>query len=182
MDFTDYTWDQIEGTLLKRISWVRVFISTKTDMAVSIDYIPKIQARKFSLTLKNSWCFKKRSGFKCHGYGRSSVDATDEFEIIEEMETEEVTSFMEIMPSTHRLYLLKQRFWGSFWNCKRKWFCWIISRWVWKLQNYKKLLDNGLILQGEYDAYKKRFLLLCNSVCNKVKGQVIIITWPFNII
>jgi hypothetical protein len=29
-----------------------------------------------------------------------SVDATDEFEIIEEMETEEVTSFMEIMPST----------------------------------------------------------------------------------
>jgi hypothetical protein len=54
MDFTDYTWDQIEGTLLKRISWVRVFISTKTDMAVSIDYIPKIQARKFSLTLKNS--------------------------------------------------------------------------------------------------------------------------------
>jgi hypothetical protein len=27
-----------------------------------------------------------------------------------------------------------------------------------KLQNYKKLLDNGLILQGEYDAYKKEIL------------------------
>jgi hypothetical protein len=27
-----------------------------------------------------------------------------------------------------------------------------------KLQNYKKLLDNGLILQGEYDVYtKERF-------------------------
>jgi hypothetical protein len=38
---------------------------------------------------------------------KKSVDATDEFEIIEEMETEEVTSFMEIMPSTHRLYLLR---------------------------------------------------------------------------
>jgi hypothetical protein len=27
-----------------------------------------------------------------------------------------------------------------------------------KLQNYKKLLDNGLILQGEYDNYKKEIL------------------------
>jgi hypothetical protein len=27
-----------------------------------------------------------------------------------------------------------------------------------KLQNYKKLLDNGLILQGEYDTYKKEIL------------------------
>jgi hypothetical protein len=27
-----------------------------------------------------------------------------------------------------------------------------------KLQNYKKLLDNGLILQGEYDAFKKEIL------------------------
>ena len=29
-----------------------------------------------------------------------------------------------------------------------------------KLQNYKKLLDNGLILQGEYDALKKEILNL----------------------
>ena len=27
-----------------------------------------------------------------------------------------------------------------------------------KLQNYKKLLDNGLIMQGEYDAFKKEIL------------------------
>jgi hypothetical protein len=27
-----------------------------------------------------------------------------------------------------------------------------------KLQNYKKLLDNGLILQGEYDVYKREVL------------------------
>ena len=27
-----------------------------------------------------------------------------------------------------------------------------------KLQNYKKLLDNGLILQGEYDNLKKEIL------------------------
>ena len=29
-----------------------------------------------------------------------------------------------------------------------------------KLQNYKKLLDNGLIMQGEYDAFKKEILSL----------------------
>ena len=27
-----------------------------------------------------------------------------------------------------------------------------------KLQNYKKLLDNGLIMQGEYDNFKKEIL------------------------
>ncbi|MEG1227132.1 MAG: hypothetical protein RSD71_00425, partial [Flavobacterium sp.] len=27
-----------------------------------------------------------------------------------------------------------------------------------KLQNYKKLLDNGLIMQGEYDTFKKEIL------------------------
>jgi hypothetical protein len=43
MDFTDYTWDQIEGTLLKKISGSESF-STKTDI-VSIDYI-LYQARK----------------------------------------------------------------------------------------------------------------------------------------
>jgi hypothetical protein len=32
-----------------------------------------------------------------------------------------------------------------------------------KLQNYKKLLDNGLILQGEYDNYKKEILILCSK-------------------
>jgi hypothetical protein len=56
MDFTDYTWDQIEGTFVENILGSEFSFSTKTDMAVSIDYIPKIQARKFSLTLK-SWMF-----------------------------------------------------------------------------------------------------------------------------
>ena len=47
MDFTDYTWDQIEGTFVKEnILGSEFSFSTKTDMTVSIDYIPKIQARK----------------------------------------------------------------------------------------------------------------------------------------
>jgi hypothetical protein len=59
---------------------------------------------------------------------KKSVDETDEFEIIEEMETEEVTSFMEIMPSTHRLYLLRATILRLILKLQRKWFCWIISR------------------------------------------------------
>jgi hypothetical protein len=69
-------------------------------MAVSIDYIPKIQARKFSLTLKKLDVLKTGAVSNATVMEEVSVDATDEFEIIEEMETEEVTSFMEIMPST----------------------------------------------------------------------------------
>jgi hypothetical protein len=46
MDFIDYTWDQIEATFVKENILGSEF-STKTDMTVSIDYIPKIQARKF---------------------------------------------------------------------------------------------------------------------------------------
>jgi hypothetical protein len=44
MDFIDYTWDQIEATFVKENILGSEF-STKTDMTVSIDYIPKIQAR-----------------------------------------------------------------------------------------------------------------------------------------
>jgi hypothetical protein len=41
-------------------------------MAVSIDYIPKIQARKiFTYAKEQLDVLKKRRGFKCHGYGRS---------------------------------------------------------------------------------------------------------------
>ena len=47
MNFIDYTWDDIEGTFVKEnILGSEFSFSTKTDMQVSIDYIPKIQARK----------------------------------------------------------------------------------------------------------------------------------------
>ena len=77
-------------------------------------------------------------------------------EEIEEVETEEVVNYAEIMPavsnytepiaenpatSTEKL---------SNELTQDELFV--------KLQNYKKLLDNGLILQGEYDAFKKEIL------------------------
>jgi hypothetical protein len=55
MDFIDYTWDQIEATFVKEnILGSEFSFSTKTDMTVSIDYIPKIQARKFRLMLRSN--------------------------------------------------------------------------------------------------------------------------------
>jgi hypothetical protein len=61
MDFIDYTWDQIEATFVKEnILGSEFSFSTKTDMTV--DYIPKIQARKIStyakeqLDILKAWC------------------------------------------------------------------------------------------------------------------------------
>jgi hypothetical protein len=61
MDFIDYTWDQIEATFVKEnILGSEFSFSTKTDMTVSIDYIPKIQARKISTYARGryfkAWC------------------------------------------------------------------------------------------------------------------------------
>jgi hypothetical protein len=46
MDFIDYTWDQIEGAFVKE-NRSEFSFSTKTDMNVSIDYIPKIKLENF---------------------------------------------------------------------------------------------------------------------------------------
>jgi hypothetical protein len=56
MNFIDYTWDEIEGTFVKEnILGSEFSFTTKTNMEVSIDYIPKIQARKFFYI--NNWMF-----------------------------------------------------------------------------------------------------------------------------
>lgn len=162
MDFTDYTWDQIEGTFVKEnILGSEFSFSTKTDMAVSIDYIPKIQARKiFTYAKEQLDVLKTGAVSNATVMEEVSVDATDEFEIIEEMETEEVTSFMEIMPSTPPPLPIKSNdFETHSENAKESGFAGLSQDELFeKLQNYKKLLDNGLILQGEYDAYKKEIL------------------------
>jgi hypothetical protein len=156
MNFTDFTWDEIEGTFMKEnILGSEFSFSTKTQIQVSIDYIPKIQARKISTFAKEQLDLLKNPAV-----AEEANIQVPEFiqEEIEEMETEEVVSFAEIMPavsnyaepiaentatSTEKLSneLTQDELFA-------------------KLQNYKKLLDNGLILQGEYDAFKKEILSL----------------------
>nr|WP_315166736.1 PH domain-containing protein [uncultured Flavobacterium sp.] len=154
MNFIDYTWDEIEGTFVKEnILGSEFSFSTKTELQVTIDYIPKIQARKIFTFAKEQLDILK------NGIAPTAT-ITEEVEVVEEMETEEVTSFAEIMPiSTSGFGSENQEFNSATTITKDKLLSELSQDELFeKLQNYKKLLDNGLILQGEYDAFKKEIL------------------------
>lgn len=154
MNFIDYTWDEIEGTFVKEnILGSEFSFSTKTELQVTIDYIPKIQARKIFTFAKEQLDILK------NGIAPTAT-ITEEVEVVEEMETEEVTSFAEIMPvSTSGFSSENQEFNPASTIAKDKLLSELSQDELFeKLQNYKKLLDNGLILQGEYDAFKKEIL------------------------
>ncbi|MDR7208262.1 PH domain-containing protein [Flavobacterium piscis] len=163
MDFTDYTWDDIAGTFVKEnILGSEFSFNTNTDLSISIDYIPKIQARKIYTYAKEQLDLLKNP-VKIEApvtENEKPVDVYTDFEEeneIEEIETEEVTSFAEIMPATTYTEsfepLQQQASTGD-----RKLSELSKEELFDKLQNYKKLLDNGLIMQGEYDSYKKEIL------------------------
>lgn len=155
MDFTDYTWDDVEGVFVKEnILGSEFSFSTKTDMQVSIDYIPKTQARKMYTFAKEQIDILK-TGTIASEVVTETVALTEE---IEEMETEEVTSFAEIMPAVPNYAepILE----NTTPSTEKPTNELTQDELFAKLQNYKKLLDNGLILQGEYDAFKKEILSL----------------------
>ena len=162
MNFIDYTWDEIEGTFVKEnILGSEFSFTTRTNMEVSIDYIPKIQARKIFTYAKEQLDILK-VGSVLNATMMDDVPASpmEEVEIIEEMETEEVTSFAEIMPVSQPNFTAEnQEFEEVGIPSKDKSLSDLSQDDLFeKLQNYKKLLDNGLILQGEYDAFKKEIL------------------------
>jgi hypothetical protein len=163
MNFIDYTWDEIEGTFVKEnILGSEFSFTTRTNMEVSIDYIPKIQARKiFTYAKEQLDILKVGSVLNATMMDEVPVASiTEEVEIIEEMETEEVTSFAEIMPVSQPNFTAEnQEFEDVPSTPKDKSLSDLSQDELFeKLQNYKKLLDNGLILQGEYDAFKKEIL------------------------
>ena len=163
MNFIDYTWDEIEGTFVKEnILGSEFSFTTKTNMEVSIDYIPKIQARKIFTYAKEQLDVLK-SGSALHATVINEVpeiSIEDEVEVIEEMDTEEVTSFAEIMPVSQPHFTAENHDFESIATSPNDKSLSDLSQdeLFEKLQNYKKLLDNGLILQGEYDAFKKEIL------------------------
>ena len=162
MNFIDYTWDEVEGTFVKEnILGSEFSFTTKTNMEVSIDYIPKIQARKiFTYAKEQLDILKVGSVLSATIMDEVPVVPIEEVEIIEEMETEEVTSFAEIMPVSQPNFTAEnQEFEEVAVTSKDKSLSDLSQDELFeKLQNYKKLLDNGLILQGEYDAFKKEIL------------------------
>nr|WP_315165190.1 PH domain-containing protein [uncultured Flavobacterium sp.] len=162
MNFIDYTWDEIEGTFVKEnILGSEFSFTTRTNMEVSIDYIPKIQARKiFTYAKEQLDILKVGSVLNATMMDEVLAAPMEEVEIIEEMETEEVTSFAEIMPISQPNFSAEnQEFEAISTSPKDKSLSDLSQDELFeKLQNYKKLLDNGLILQGEYDAFKKEIL------------------------
>jgi hypothetical protein len=165
MDFTDYAWEDIAGTFVKEnILGSEFSFSTKTDIQVSIDYLPKVQARKIYTFAKEQMELLKTEANTTNQAADTMVTAAEpEVEEIqpEVVETEEVTDFAEIIPVAQSGYRYEKQHpeeeptasqttpqpSGETSEALFE-----------KLQNYKKLLDNGLILQGEYDALKKEIL------------------------
>ena len=157
MNFTDFTWDEIESTFMKEnILGSEFSFSTKTQIQVSIDYIPKAQARKISTYAKEQLDLLKNPVVAEEA--KVEIPEYIQEEIVEEVETEEVVNFAEIMPAVtnyaepivENTAASTEKLSGEL--TQDELFA--------KLQNYKKLLDNGLILQGEYDAFKKEILSL----------------------
>jgi len=156
MDFIDYDWDDIAATFVKEnILGSEFSFSTKTDLSISIDYIPKIQARKIFTYAKEQLDLLK-SGIATNPATTEEFLPAGEAEMIEEVETEEVTSFAEIIPAASTFP--EQATGNPSLTDEKKLSELSQDELFEKLQNYKKLLDNGLILQGEYDAYKKEIL------------------------
>lgn len=140
MSFTDYSWDEIESTFVKEgILGSDFSFVTKTAISVTIEYIPKVQARKMYAFAKEQIDVLKS--------GSSTPSA------VEQVETEEVTSFAEIIPA-----LSPSLSESNSVDVEKPLNELSSDELFEKLQNYKKLLDNGLILQGEYDALKKEIL------------------------
>jgi hypothetical protein len=164
MSFTDFTWDEIESTFMKEnILGSEFSFSTKTQIQVSIDYIPKIQARKIATFAKEQLDILKNGAIVTETPAsviteQIAPELIQEAELIEEMETEEVTNYAEIMPAVSNYAgPIVENVTAS---TEKKASELTQDELFAKLQNYKKLLDNGLIMQGEYDAFKKEILSL----------------------
>lgn len=176
MDFTDYTWDDISGTFVKEnILGSEFSFSTKTDLTISIDYIPKIQARKIytfakeqldilkngvaPVTAETVYEEPKAEVVEQEEIAEEVVALAEEPEVVEEIETEEVTDFAEIIPVSQSGYRDEKQFPDDTPASKERALKDLSQDELFeKLQNYKKLLDNGLIMQGEYDSLKKEIL------------------------
>ncbi|WP_300567034.1 PH domain-containing protein [Flavobacterium sp.] len=164
MDFVDYDWDDIAGVFVKEnILGSEFSFSTQTELVINIDYIPKNQARKLYTFAKEQLDILKNPVVASpivEDVKPVEAEYIQE-EVIEEFETEEVTDFAEIMPyvPTYTDAAVEEVQTPVANASGEKKISEMSSDELFaKLQNYKKLLDNGLILQGEYDAFKKEIL------------------------
>lgn len=148
MEFMDYDWDDIAGTFVKEGFLGADFsFSTKTDITHTVEYLPKNQARKLYTYAKEQLDILK------NGVSINSNSDSNTSDEMEEVQTEEITHFAEIMPAVQDTELEE-----PIPSHEKKLSEFTKEELFDKLNNYKKLLDNGLILQGEYDRLKNEIL------------------------
>ncbi|RYZ77245.1 MAG: hypothetical protein EOP06_30540 [Proteobacteria bacterium] len=169
MDFTDYAWEDIAAAFVKEnILGSEFSFSTKTDITISIDYVPKTQARKIYTFAKEQMELLKENASAQPFQNQTQPETPPVFQAepieddvdVEEIETEEVTNFAELMPATRQpAEEAPQLEDAKGFKPGEKALNELSKDELFeKLQNYKRLLDNGLILQGEYDNLKKEIL------------------------
>ncbi|MES2863750.1 MAG: PH domain-containing protein [Bacteroidota bacterium] len=156
MEFMDYDWDDIAGTFVKEGFLGSDFtFSTKTELTHTVDYLPKNQARKLYTYAKEQLDILK------NGVMTPNVNLVPDTEVeseIEEIQTEEVMHFAEIMPIETDSIVQDTELEVPIPPHEKKLSDLSKDELFDKLNNYKKLLDNGLILQGEYDRLKNEIL------------------------
>lgn len=158
MEFMDYDWDDIAASFVKEgILGADFTFTTKSELTHTVDYLPKNQARKlYTYTKEQLDLLKNPAAAPIITEEVKPVMEAPVAEEAEEIAAEEVTNFAEIMPATQSFTSYDEP--ATTATTERKLSELSQDELFEKLQNYKKLLDNGLILQGEYDTLKKEIL------------------------
>jgi hypothetical protein len=162
MEFIDYDWDDVAGTFVKEgILGSEFTFNTKSDLTLNIDYLPKNQARKLYTYSKEQLEALKNQSTNTTSVVEETVQEqviqeVIQEEIIEDVVPEEVTHFAEIVPTSQHFETYEEPKEST--TSDKKLSELSQDELFEKLQNYKKLLDNGLIMQGEYDTLKKEIL------------------------
>jgi len=156
MEFIDYDWDDISGSFVKEgILGADFTFTTNSDLTHTVDYLPKNQARKLYTYAKEQLDLLKNPKLTTPIVEEVKTE-TPVQEVVEEMQTEEVTHFAELMPTPNDV-IRDTEVEASI--SEEKGLAQLTQgNGRAELQNYKKLLDNGLILQGEYDRLKSEIL------------------------
>jgi hypothetical protein len=161
MEFIDYDWDDVAASFVKEgILGAEFTFTTKSELTHTVDYLPKNQARKLYTYAKEQLDLLKNPVVNVSPNNPVIAEETPFEEIIEveEMETEEVTNFAEIVPVSNYTSFEEPKVETPTTSSEKKLSELSQDELFEKLQNYKKLLDNGLIMQGEYDNFKKEIL------------------------
>lgn len=158
MEFVDYDWNDIAGTFVKEgILGSDFTFTTQSDLTHTVDYLPKNQARKLYTFAKEQLdALKNPLVTPTAAPVVETPKAETTPETIEEPEVEEVHDFAEIIPVAQSGYRDEKQFPEA--TAEQSLAELSQDALFEKLQNYKKLLDNGLILQGEYDRLKAEIL------------------------